>query len=140
MTDLELERYAFMVPNESPLELAGIIGAARGEWGERRAVRLAKTLPCVIDVWRASQQEDRDQATDIFVKRQDGVVVPLQIKTRSSKPSSAKFRRARKFGARVARIPITASDDDASKVLQLAIFATQPSDFTAAGKEDEKSA
>ncbi len=102
--------------------LHGIVGDARGEYAERRAVDLLSALPDVAHVRRATYHENTQEATDIVVTRHDDVVIRLQIKSgRAGNGGCRGIKRARKFGAKVVRVLPTLSDAEATERLAKAI-------------------
>lgn len=119
MGDEEVERCAkFDIKTIHP-SLVELVAAARGEFNERRVVRIAKTLTGVRDAWRASRVEDIDQATDAFVQLQCGKTIRLQVKSRRSGfGKTTSKNRARKFGCLVLRAPVTLSDGDVANRLR----------------------
>lgn len=58
-----------------------LTGLARGEYTERRALRLLRRMPWVAFARRATEWEDHYEKTDLVVRRCDGAEVRVQVKS-----------------------------------------------------------
>jgi hypothetical protein len=113
MHDDELKYVAELDQSVAQGSLFNLIAAARGEYSERRALRLVKLIPGVKYARRASQYEDLYQATDIVVNLSSGARVPLQVKAAATSKGSESKKTASRHCVTIVRIPITMSDADA---------------------------
>lgn len=124
LTEPELRTLALMDPNTGMNDVDALIGAARGEYAERRAIRLARRLPPLVDyAYKAPEWENRNRATDVVVVLRGGRKVPLQIKARRVPCSASDIRTAKEHKITVVQLPTELTDPEVMDRLRVAINA-----------------
>jgi hypothetical protein len=112
LSEPELLNLAQMDPNTGMPDVDALLGAARGEYAERRAIRLAKRFPGVAGAYKATEWENRHQATDVIVVMRGGRKVPLQIKARRAPCTDKELRTAKEHKIAVVQLPADLTDDE----------------------------
>ncbi len=106
----------------------GLVGAARGEYTERRVALLALQCPGVKSVRRGTRYEDHERGIDLVVGMCSGEFKLLQVKSSRSKSGKARAAAAKAMrnGAEIVCVPINMSDADAKRRIMIALGLTIP--------------
>lgn len=106
----------------------GLVGAARGEYTERRVALLALQCHGVKGVRRGTPYEDHERGIDLVVRMCSGDFKLLQVKSSRSKSGKARAAatKAIRNGAEVVCVPIDLPDADAKRRVMIALGLAIP--------------
>lgn len=99
---------------------SGVLGAAKGEYTERRVLKLLRACTGVRSARRAPHKHDQ-LGVDIIVELCGGSIKWVQVKSSSHRRSTPAIKKAERNGAVIVCVPVEMSDSDAVHRIRIAL-------------------